>query len=169
MSNASKQTASFVVRFTQKIFQNKKGESDVQWRGNISHVQTDDEESFSEFEDAVKFIQKKLSELTISSVSDKSDDEQEGILSKSFGIWKQLAKSSPKMVIDAIKDPKGQFNQIQEQISNVGGEISQKIELDNIRMASKSDLKNLTSLISDMSQQIDTLSKKVDRLSKKIK
>lgn len=169
MAKQPKQTASFVVRFTQKIFENDKGESDVQWRGNISHVQTDDEKNFSEFEQAIKFIQTKLSDLTMSSVKGKSKEEKEGILTKSFEIWKQLAKASPKIVMDAIKDPKAQIGHIQDQISHVGGEISQKIELDNLRMASKSDYKQMMTAMSDMTDQISKLTKKVDQLSKKIK
>ena len=59
------ETASFMLRFTQKIFQNEDGESQVQWRGNIRHVQGGDEKRFSEFDDAVTFIQGKLAEMTI--------------------------------------------------------------------------------------------------------
>lgn len=169
MARQTKQTASFVVRFTQKIFKNDDGESDVQWRGNISHVQTDDEENFSEFEDAIQFIQHKLSDLTLSSVKGKSKEEKEGILTKSFGIWKQMAMASPKMVMDAIKDPKAQIGHIQEQISQVGGELSQKMELDNLRVASKSDYKQMMSAMAEMTDQISSLTKKVDKLSKKIK
>ena len=32
------ETASFMLRFTQKIFQNEDGESQVQWRGTVSYT-----------------------------------------------------------------------------------------------------------------------------------
>ena len=55
MAAKKDETASFVLLFTQKIFQNDKGESEVQWRGNIRHVQGGDEKRFSEFDDVVTF------------------------------------------------------------------------------------------------------------------
>ena len=71
MASKKDETASFVLRFTQKIFQNEEGESQVQWRGNIRHVQGGDEERFSEFDEVVKFIQDKLADLTIYAMEDK--------------------------------------------------------------------------------------------------
>lgn len=56
MAKKADQTASFMVRFNQIIFEDK-GESKVQWRGKVSHVQGGDDQSFSDFNDAVKFIQ----------------------------------------------------------------------------------------------------------------
>ena len=73
--------------------------------------------------------------------------------------------------MDTIKDPLGQVSnikdQIEEQIKDVGDEISQKIEIDNLRMVSKSDYKDMISLMQKMSTQIDKLSEKVDALEKK--
>lgn len=168
------QTSSFVIRFTQKLFDDNEGKANIQWRGKISHVQGGDQASFSEFEDAIGFMQSKLSEMTVASVEsapDKTKEEKEGLISKSFDIWKKVSKTAPKIVMDVIKDPKGQVSQIQgqiqEQISNVGDEISQKIEIDDWRMASKSDFKTMMSTISSMAEEISALNKKVDKLSKK--
>lgn len=155
-------TASFVVRFTQNLYQTEEGETGVQWRGKITHVQNDEQVNFSEMEDAIKFMQTKLSELTLSAVEGKTEDEQQGILSKSFDIWKRMAKNYPKMVIDVIKDPKGQVSQIQEQISQVGDELSSKIELDSWRPPTKADFLKLT-------EELRSVSKKIDEISSKIK
>jgi hypothetical protein len=45
MANKADQTASFMVRFNQKIFE-ENGESKVQWRGKVSHVQGGEDMSF---------------------------------------------------------------------------------------------------------------------------
>ena len=45
MATKKDETASFVLRFTQKIFQNEEGEPQIQWRGNMRHVQTGDEKT----------------------------------------------------------------------------------------------------------------------------
>lgn len=168
---SSDQTSSFVIRFTQKIYEDSQGKPNVQWRGKISHVQGGDQKSFAEFEDAITFMQAKLKDLTVASVVDKTKEEKEGILSKSFDIWKKVAKTTPKLVMDVIKDPKGQVSQIQEQIqdqiSSVGDEISHKIEIDDWKVASKSDIKTMMQHISKMAEDMSALRKKVDKLSKK--
>lgn len=166
MAKNSDQTASFLVRFTQKIYKDEQGESNVQWRGKISHVQGGDQKSFVDFEKALQFIQEKLSELTISSIDDKPKEEREGLLVKSFDIWKKMAKTYPKMVIEAIKDPKAQVSQIQEQITQVGEEIGQKIEIDSWRAASKNDYKSMMAAMTAMASQIEQLNEKLDKLSK---
>ena len=155
-------TASFVVRFTQNLFQSEAGETEVQWRGKITHVQNDEQINFSEMEDAIKFMQAKLSDLTMSAIEGKTEDEQRGILSKSFDIWKRMAKNYPKMVIDVIKDPKAQVTQIQEQITQVGDELSSKIELDSWRPPSKADFLKLT-------EELKAVNKKIDDIASKIK
>ena len=55
MVKKQNQTASFMVRFNQNIFE-ENGESKVQWRGKISHVQDGEETNFTDFNDALVFV-----------------------------------------------------------------------------------------------------------------
>ena len=167
MARQADQTASFVVRFTQKIYEDQQGEDHVQWRGKISHVQGGDQINFTDFHNAISFIQEKLAQLTVASTEDRTKEEQEGLLQKSFDIWKRVAKEGPKMVIEAIKDPKKQVAQIQEQITQVSDEWTQKIELDDWRTASRSDLNKVVESLDHLTQQVSKLSEKVDLLSGK--
>ncbi len=163
------QTASFLLRFTQKIFEDEHGESNVQWRGKISHVQGNDQKNFSELKEAMDFIQSKLSEMTLASISnDKSDEEKEGILNKSLDMWKKLSSNYPKLVVDAIKDPKGQVTQLQEQISSKAEQITNRLDLESLRPTSKSDFNSLSEQISDLTAVLKKLQKKVDKIDKKI-
>jgi len=168
---SANQSASFMIRFTQKIFKDKEGNPGVQWRGKISHVQSGDGKGFIEFENAVAFMQEKLEDVTASSILDKPEEEQDGILTKSFDFLKKIKENAPKIVMDTIKDPLGQVgnikDQIGEQIKDVGDELSQKIEIDNLRMVSRSDYKDMLAIMQKMSAQIDKLSKKVDSLETK--
>ena len=171
MSTKKDETASFMLRFTQKIFENETGESEIQWRGNIRHVQGGDEKRFSEFDEVVKFIQSKLQDLTIQAMEDKTPEEQKGILSKSFDLWKRMAAEAPKMVIDTIKDPKKQVaqiqGQIQDQLTQVKEEIGQKLDMDSWLSSSKSDSKLIMEQLQKLSKEVSTLNKKVEKLSKK--
>jgi len=175
MAAKKDETASFVLRFTQKIFQDKDGESNVQWRGKVSHVQGGDEIRFSEFEEVSNFIQTKLADLTVQAIEGKTPEEQKGILSKSFDLWKKMALETPKMVLDTIKDPKKQVAQFQNQINQVSDAVTQrieerlgqKLEIDEWRAASKNDYAMMMEQMTNMAKAIETLSKKVDKLSKK--
>ncbi len=173
MANKKDETASFVIRFTQKIFQTEEGDPQVQWRGNIRHVQGGDEQRFSEFEEVVQFIQNKLAELTIQAIGDKSPEEQKGILSKSFDLWKKMASSAPRIVLETIKDPKKQVaqiqDQIQDQISHLKDEFGEKLDLDTWMRSSKSDHLDLVRKMEKMSEEIAALHQKVDQLSPKKK
>ncbi len=177
MATKKDETASFVLRFTQKIFENDEGEPQVQWRGNIRHVQGGDEKNFSEFNEVVQFIQHKLADLTIIAMEDKTPEEQKGILSKSFDLWKRMALASPKMVMDTLKDPKAGVEHIQEQVTAAVQEqareveelIQSKIDPNSWKPATKADVKNLTKSLADLTGAIDALNKKVDKLSKKTK
>lgn len=174
MATKKDETASFVIRFTQKIFKSNEGESQVQWRGNISHVQTGDEKRFSEFENAAQFIQTKLADLTVSAMEDKSPEEQKGIISKSFEMWKRMAMETPKFVAETIKDPAKGMAQIQEQINQVSDVIGSKIEdarenlpdLTDLRGASK-EHDAIMKKLEEMSNSITLLNDKVEKLSKK--
>lgn len=175
MSVKKDETASFMLRFTQKIFQNEKGEPQVQWRGNIRHVQGGDEKRFGKFDDAINFMQSKLAEMTIQQMEDKSPEEQKGILSKSFDLWKKMALTAPKVVMETIKDPKAQVEKIQSEIQNVGEVIKHQVEdrinqtmddVDEWRGVSKKDHKRMMEMMEKMSAEISALNEKVNELSK---
>jgi hypothetical protein len=178
MAEKKEETASFVLRLSQKIFEGEDGEPHVQWRGNIRHVQSGDESRLSSFEGVEEFVSSKLSDLTLKAVKDKSEEEQKGILTKSFEFWKQVATVTPKLVIDSIKDPKKQAHhiqeQIQEQIHQIGDSISHKIEekiggkidIEGFLTSSKPEIKQILQLLGHLSDQVENLSKQVESLKK---
>lgn len=177
MDTKKEETASFVLRFTQKVFQREDGEHDVQWRGNIRHVQGGEEKRFSDFDAVTTFIQGKLTDLTLQAMEDKSPEEQKGILSKSFELWKKMATDAPKLVMETIKDPMKQVAQIQSQVQEIGDNIGQRIndrigqaiEIDEWRGASRSDFKQLVELMENLSDKVAKLDDKVEQLNKKKK
>lgn len=170
MAKKTDQTASFMVRFTQQLFE-EDGQSNVQWRGKISHVQGNEEINFTEFKDALSFMQKRLQVLTEVATAGKPELEREGLISKSFDIWKKVAQTGPKMIIDTIKDPKKQVSQIQEQIqeqmSVLGDEISTRVGIDDWRTASKNDYKSIINNIEALQNDMKSLHKKIDKIAKK--
>jgi len=167
---SKEQSASFMIRFTQKLYETEEGKQDIQWRGKVSHVQSGEDQGFVEFDRAVDFMQKHLSDVTQSTIDDKPKKEQESILSKSFDMLRKFKDQAPSFVMDTIKDPMAQVGniqgQIKEQIKDVSEDLSQKIDVDHLRMASKSDYKEILSMMQSMSKQIEKLTNKVDQLEK---
>ena len=164
MARKNDQTASFMVRFTQKIYEDDHGTSQVQWRGKISHVQGGTQKNFTEFTDALDFIQSKLSVLTKNATMDKTPEEQEGILARSLDVWKKISTTGAKMAFETIKDPRKGVAQIQEQISQVGEDIGSRLEIDEWRGASKSDFKSIMESLEKVTSNLKALHEKVDRL-----
>ena len=168
MAKKADQTASFMVRFNQIIFE-EKGESKVQWRGKVSHVQGGEDQSFSDFNDAVKFIQERLADLTLEATKDKSPEQQDSLLQKSFSLWKTVAKEGPKVIMDTIKDPRKQVANLQDQISYLGEDLMEKVHIDDWRNASRSDFNTIKESISILTDEMKKLNAKVDAISKPVK
>jgi len=170
MAKKTDQTASFMVRFTQQLFE-EDGKSNVQWRGKISHIQGNEEINFTEFKAALSFMQSRLKLLTEAATVGKSESERAGLISKSFDMWKRVAQTGPKIIMDTIKDPKKQVGQIQEQIqeqmSVLGDEISTRVGIDDWRNASKNDYKSIINNIEALQNDMKSLHKKIDKLAKK--
>ncbi len=165
MTKKAVQTASFMVRFTQKIYE-ENGESKVQWRGNVSHVQGGDDMSFSDFKEAVAFIQQRLADLTLEATNDRTSEEQDNILTKSFMLFKSMAASGPKILKETLKDPKKQVAHLQDQLSEYGEELLEKVPLDQWRNASKSDFRTMEESLITLTAAVFALSQKVDALTK---
>lgn len=170
MTKKQDQTASFMVRFNQRIFE-ENGESKLQWRGKISHIQDGEEKRFSDFNDALTFMQKKLGELTEEATKHQTSEEQESIIQKSFSMWKTIKEIGPKVLRDTLKDPKKQFTHLQDEIqgkiSTIGEEISEKVQIDQWRNASRSDFNKIQNQIESLSSEIAKLASKIDAIKKK--
>lgn len=169
MTKKQEQNASFMVRFNQRIFE-ENGESKLQWRGKISHIQDGDEKRFSDFNDALTFMQQKLNELTEEATKHQTTEEQENIIQKSFSMWKTIKDVGPKVLRDTLKNPKKQLNhlqdEIQDKISTIGEEISEKVQIDQWRNASRSDFNKIQNQIEMLSSEITKLSTKIDTIKK---
>lgn len=179
MVNKKEETASFVLRLSQKIYNSEEGEPKIQWRGSIRHVQSGEEQRFASFEKATSFMQSRLSDMTLLAIKDKPEEEQKGIISMSFDFWKKVASNAPKVVIDSIKDPKKQATQIQEQIQDqfqqiqesIGHKIEEKlgskVEFDSWLSSPKNELNEILDTLTALTDKVEALSKQVEKLNRK--
>lgn len=164
MEPKKEETASFVIRFTQKVFADENGESQVQWRGNIQHVQGGDEKRFSDFEEVIKFIQSKLTSLTLEAIGDKTPEEQQGILHKSFELWKTMTYTYPQQFLEAFTNPEVPAKQMQQQLDAMQDFFKRGLQLDSWMGGAGLQDKQVPPIWNALLDRLDRLEQKVDRM-----
>jgi hypothetical protein len=107
---------SFVLRFTQEFWHDSQGEPHIQWRGHIRHVQGNEEDRFTDFAEAVAFIQRFLTQLTMKTVSGGHSLNQEKVLRESFKFWEQFASSYTGMMVEAMEHTVKQSQSFKDQV-----------------------------------------------------
>lgn len=125
MSEDQRQIASFVVRFTQHLWKDPQEGPRVQWRGNIRHVQGDEQLSFTDLSEALAFIQRHLTELTMSATAGEAQPQREQALRESFQIWNRLAATYSDLLLDAVQAGFSQSGVLQEQVDRA---VAQALE-----------------------------------------
>ena len=85
-------------------------------------------------------------------------------------MWKTIKDVGPKVIKETLKDPKKQFTnlqgEIQEKFTTLSDEISEKVQMDQWRNATRSDFHEIQNQIDGLSSEIKKLSKKIDGLKK---
>ncbi|MGD1994582.1 MAG: hypothetical protein PVI59_15410 [Anaerolineae bacterium] len=154
--------ASFVLRFTQDLWEDAQGEPHVQWRGHIQHVQGDDETHFTDFAEAVTFVQRQLMELTLHSLEDSRVENREKVLRKSFEIWEEFASSYANVMFEAVDQTVEWSGAFQERVERAVHQA-----LDALRPPS--DEERIQEGLSRLHGQMQRLAEKIDQLEGKEK
>lgn len=155
--------ASFVLRFTQEVWRDAQGEPHVQWRGHIRHVQGDEEDRFTDFAEAVTFIQRYLAQLTLEALSGGQNISQEKVLGESFKVLEQFTSSYADMMLGAIEQTVKQSQTFKEQIDH-----ATERALKAWQISVPSDQKQLVEVLTSLQAQLQTLTEKVERLEKAV-
>lgn len=158
--------ASFMLRFTQELWQDTAGDAHVRWRGHIKHVQDDAEQRFTDFAEAVSFMQRHLMQLTEETLNGADGMNQEKIFEESFKMWEQFANSYAKMMSQAMEQSLRQSETFREQMDEAGRKM-----LDAWRTPFQPDAEpggavpaELLQTIADLQTQVQALAEKVGRL-----
>ena len=159
MVDDQRSIASFMIRFTQHIYRDEGDEAQVQWRGQINHVQGDDELSFTDLTEALEFIQRHLTQLTLDATADGDKIEQEEVLAKSYILWEQFADAYTNMMFDAMRRSMDQSEAFKHQMDEAVGFSLKSWQIPN---AEQSD--EITSRINNLNIQIQDLAKKISQL-----
>lgn len=155
--------ASFVVRFTQELWRDADKEPHIRWRGQIRHVQGEEEDRFTDFAEAAVFMQRHLTKMTLDNLSVNGMVSQEKMLQESFKLWEQFATSYTKMMFQAMDQGIRQSKAFQEQVE----ETREKI-LSAWQLPFQWNDDQIVETMKEMQGQLESLSKRLDDLEKRL-
>jgi hypothetical protein len=159
MTEAQSRIASFVVRFTQHIWEDPQEEPHLQWRGRIRHVQSDQEANFSDLNEVLIFIRHHLTQLTLDATEGKSKTKREKALSESFKLWEELATTYADMVSDAMLQA---FKQSESLKTEVDAAIAEALQAWGSPV--KSERAAITEAVEKINAQVQDLANKINAL-----
>lgn len=89
--------------------------------GHIRHVQGNEEGRFTDFAEAVAFMQHHLTELTAETLADEvnGSDQEERVFRESFKLWEKFASSYTDLMSKAIDQSIKQSEVFKEQVDEV--------------------------------------------------
>jgi hypothetical protein len=163
MNKTHNNVASFVLRFTQALWQDTQGEPHVQWRGHIRHVQGDEEGRFTDFAEAVAFIQHTLTQLTLNALPGGSPMSQEKVIRESFKLWEQFASSYSEMMFQAMEQAFKQSEAFRDQMKEVKDQA-----LKAWQFPAPSEQAQILQALAELKAQLQTLAGKVEHLEQKL-
>jgi gas vesicle protein len=164
MTKGQRDIASFLVRFTQDLWQDAQGDPQVHWRGHIRHIQGDEEVRFTSFTEAVDFIQRYLAQLTLGALDtlpggDKMD--QEKTLRESFKLWEEFASSYTEIMFKTMEQTLKQSQAFTHQMDEA---VQQALK--SWRLPVQADQAQIIEAVNNLQAQVEALAKKVEGMEK---
>jgi hypothetical protein len=157
----SNNIASFVLRFTQELSQKGPDEPEIRWRGHIRHVQGGDEGRFTDFTEAVTFMQHHLTELTADTLAGDKNMSQDKIIKESFKMWEQFAANYANMMFKAVEQTTKQSELLKETVDEAKAQALKVWGLPNYTSQTQ-----ILELLQSLHSQIQTLTDRIEALEK---
>lgn len=106
MLNDYTKTISFVIRLTQTGWADAQGKPHIQWRGRIQGVQDGQDAHFTDFSQAIAFIQQTVWQQTINNFNalEEVTMDKEKLFQESFKLWEQFATNYTSLMVDTMTE-----------------------------------------------------------------
>ena len=167
MINPQKDIASFTMRFVQQRWKDTDGEPQLQWKGYIRHIQSDDEITFVDFSHAVQFIQEHLVALTANATSDSSESDQQAYLSESFKLWNSFLANYSNMVFSTMQSAMKQTGVIQTQVEEATRQTMNRISfpLDPSQYEVLKKINKLQADLDKLQAEVNSIENRLEEIS----
>ncbi len=151
--------ASFMLRFTQELWSDQADEPHVRWRGHVRHVQSDEQARFTDFAEAVAFIQQHLAELTAETLEGGKNMNQEKVFQENFKIWEQFANTYTDLMFGAMRQTVKQSEALKEQVDEARNQALKMWGFEG-----KSEDGEVLEVLKDIREQLRMLNERVEAL-----
>lgn len=159
--------ASFVLRFTQEHCRDEQNDDPhIRWRGYIRHVQGNDEGRFTNFGDALTFIQRYLTQLTAETLSTNQDSKSsrsERVLLENIKLWEQFASNYTELMIGAMERTVKQSEVLPHQTDDVTED-----SLEVWQLPAEANHEQVLALLGSLQDYIKKLTDRVENLERTI-
>jgi hypothetical protein len=98
-----REIASFMMRFTQDLWQDPQGHPRIEWRGQIQRIQDGEMLRFTDLAEAVSFLKDSLLTLTLNCCPKDDQHYQEKAMQESFRLWERFAQNYSSMIVEALQ------------------------------------------------------------------
>ncbi|MCE7979829.1 MAG: hypothetical protein DYG89_01440 [Caldilinea sp. CFX5] len=175
-------TASFVLRFTQDLWRDQKGEPRLEWRGEVRRVQDGEELRFTDLAEAMNFIQESLLKVTMNAVPKEDKQYQDKAVRQSLKLWEKFAENYTSMMVDAMQQTMKQSESFQRQMNEAVEQVMKpwwlmgfptpgtpKAKENEITASSAATQTQILQTLAALQAQISALSDKVSDLETQLR
>ena len=158
----SQDVVSFVLRFVREASEDQ----NARWRGSVKHVQGSTERQFSQFSDALAFMQAHMNEVVEGAAQDSAKLAQINPWLETAKIWGEFVPAYNQFVLDKVSEAvdKGATlpRQFGEALSAAWGVQAPGEKVEGDRLEAK--VERLSEQIATLTEVIDTLHAKITSL-----
>lgn len=164
----SQDVVSFVLRFVREAT----GDQQVRWRGVIKHVQGNSESQFTQFAEALEFMQAHVNELVQTTMTQTADNKAENPFVETARLWGEFMPRYTKMMMDTMAGAMGAAGHASPMQKQVEEALAATLSLwgvptqqDQARAAVQ--LEALTNQLGELSVKMEQLERRMADLKRK--
>jgi hypothetical protein len=108
----SQDVVSFVLRFVRELGEDQQ----ARWRGIIKHVQGDSESHFSQFSEAMEFMQARVNEVILATFDSGKKASEENPFLETARLWGEWMPRYTKLMMDSMNEAAGGNSTLAQQM-----------------------------------------------------
>jgi len=155
----NQEVVSFVLRF---IREEGNGQP-ARWRGVIKHVQSDDNEDFARFSDALQFMQAHVDDAIRQAFSGDEKTTPENMFAETARLWGEMAPRYTDIMLQSMEV-------LLEQGRRMGETFAESLANSlTTQQGGQSQQSQVLAIIERLAAQVEALSSKVDDLETRLR
>ncbi|MEW5987462.1 MAG: hypothetical protein AB1791_12580 [Chloroflexota bacterium] len=159
---------SFVLRFVREATEDQQ----VRWRGVIKHVQGNSESQFTQFAEALEFMQARVNELVQTTMAQTTENQAENPFVETARLWGEFMPRYTRLMMDTMTGvmgvagrPSPMQKQVEEALAATLSLWGVPTQQDQVRAAAQ--LESLTGQLAELSDKMERLEKRMADLKRK--